>query len=105
MKGRQLVLLLGLLVWFASCDPQIGHDLAHTLQHSIVHMPTDVLDRLYTDHTYVTVLTIWEANQMSEQPWEASLEVLESTADPKNRCVNVRSSEVGLPEDNPPWSA
>jgi len=80
MKGCQLVLLLGLLVWLASCDPQVGHDLAHTLQHSIVHMPTDVLDRLYTHHTRVTVLTIWEADQMSEQSWEASLEVLECAA-------------------------
>jgi hypothetical protein len=90
MEGCQLVLLLGLLVWLASCDPQVGHDLSHALQHSIVHMPTDVLDRLYTQHDCVTVMTIWEANQMSEQSWEASLEVLESTADPKNRCVNVR---------------
>lgn len=80
MKGCQLVLLLGLLVWLASCDPQVGHDLAHALQHSIVHMSTDVLDRLYTHHICVAVLTILEANQMSEQSWEASLEVLERAA-------------------------
>ena len=80
MKGCQLVLLLGLLVWLASCDPQVRHDLAHTLQHTIVHMPTDVLDRLYTHHNCVAVLTIWEAKQMSEQSWEASLEVLERAA-------------------------
>ena len=46
MEGSQFV-LLGFLVWLASCDPEIGHDLAHALQHSLVHMPTDVSDGLH----------------------------------------------------------